>query len=253
METALVLRGGQGVGKTKVGQVFGSLLGDHYALVAESRYVTGQFNAHMMALILLHADEAFWAGDKTAEGKLKDLVTGDAHFIEFKGIDPIRVRNYVRLFVTGNHDWQVPAGFGERRFAVLDVSDAHMQDHTYFAAIDEEMAHGGREALLHHLLTFDLSSENLRKIPETEALLEQKIAAMNAEQIWWYETLRRGELPALAQVSPGECPKDALFNDYLAHAKKQGVNRRSVETQIGMFLRKQVPHLRSYQQAIGQD
>src|SRR3954454_18375911 len=125
METALVLRGGQGVGKTKVGQVFGSLLGDHYALVAESRYVTGQFNAHMMALILLHADEAFWAGDKTAEGNLKDLVTGDTHFIEFKGIDPIRVRNYVRLFVTGNHDWQIPAGFGERRFAVLDVGEAH--------------------------------------------------------------------------------------------------------------------------------
>ena len=137
-----------GVGKTKVGQVVGSLLGDHYALVSSPRYVTGQFNAHMKALLLLHADEAFWAGDKTAEGRLKDLVTGDAHFIEHKGLDPIRVKNYVRLYVTGNEDWQIPAGFGERRFAVLDVGKDHMQDTAYFAAIDAEMDNGGREALL---------------------------------------------------------------------------------------------------------
>ena len=58
----------------------------------------------------------------------------------------------MRLLVTGNADWQVPAGFEERRFAVLDVGDAHQQDHAYFAAIDAEMNAGGREALLFHLL-----------------------------------------------------------------------------------------------------
>jgi hypothetical protein len=94
LDTALVLSGKMGVGKTKVGEVFGSLLGEHYALVSDPRYVTGRFNAHMAALLLLHADEAFWAGDKHSEGKLKDLVSGKQHFIEFKGIDPIRVRNF---------------------------------------------------------------------------------------------------------------------------------------------------------------
>jgi hypothetical protein len=34
------------------------------------------------------------------------------------------VQNYVRLLVTGNNNWLVPAGLEERRFAVLDVSDA---------------------------------------------------------------------------------------------------------------------------------
>jgi hypothetical protein len=45
----------------------------------------------------LHADEAFWAGDHAAEGKLKDLVTGHDHFIEYKGKEPVRVQNFVRL------------------------------------------------------------------------------------------------------------------------------------------------------------
>jgi hypothetical protein len=84
-------------------------------------------------------------------------------------------------------------GFDERRFAVLDVSDAHKQDHTYFAAIDHEMNNGGREALLHHLLNFDLSKVNLRAIPKTGALLEQKIASLSPEAGWLLDLLNRGE------------------------------------------------------------
>jgi Family of unknown function (DUF5906) len=71
--------------------------------------------------LLLHADEGFWAGDHAAEGKLKDLITGETQWIEFKGKDLIRVRNYIRLFVTGNSEWLVPAGYGERRFAIFDM------------------------------------------------------------------------------------------------------------------------------------
>ena len=196
METALVLRGPQGTGKTKIGQVMGSLIGDdHYLLVASPRYITGQFNSHMASLLLLHADEAFWAGDKKSEGTLKDLVTGHYHMLEFKNVDPIRVKNYIRLFVTGNPDWLIPAGFKERRWAVFDMGEDHMQDHAYFAAIDHEMNNGGREALLHYLLNFDLSQVNLRSIPKTAALLDQQIESLTPEQAWWLDTLMSGVLP----------------------------------------------------------
>jgi hypothetical protein len=77
--TSLGLRGKQGAGKTIVGEIVGSLFPDHYRLVADPRYVTGRFNAHMVNLILLQADEAFFAGDKREQGKLKDLVTGNEH------------------------------------------------------------------------------------------------------------------------------------------------------------------------------
>ena len=68
--TALVLRGCMGSGKTKVGEVFGSLIAAHYFMVDDPRYVTGQFNAHMASCLLLQAEEAVWAGDKAAEGRL---------------------------------------------------------------------------------------------------------------------------------------------------------------------------------------
>jgi Family of unknown function (DUF5906) len=240
--TSLALRGRQGVGKTKVGQVFGSLLGVHYYLASEPRYVTGRFNSHMVSLLLLHCDEAFWAGDRAAEGKIKDMITGDYQTIEYKGKEPISVRNFARLLVSGNQDWLIPAGFEERRFATLDVSEEHMKDHSYFAAIDAEMDNGGREALLDYLLRFDLSKVNLREIPKTAALLAQKISSGNPEQSWWLDTLMNGELP-WGVNEPNKCPASRLFARYLKHARLTGVRRRSIETQFGIFLNKAVPGL----------
>ena len=248
--TSLVLRGKQGTGKTIVGKIIGSLFGPHYFAVSDPRLITGRFNSHLIAGLLLHADEAFWAGDHAAEGKLKDLVTGGEHFIEFKGKEVIRVRNYLRLLVCGNPDWLVPAAMDERRSAVIDVGEGNMQDHSYFAAIEAETDSSGREALLYHLLNFDLKTVNLRKIPLTKALLDQKILSMTAEQKWWFDVLNSGELPGgCSEVS--HCPVPVLFNHYIRHASRQGgVHRRSIETQLGMFMNKHVKGLRKLERQI---
>jgi hypothetical protein len=244
MGTSLTVRGKQGTGKTFVGKVIGSLLGEHYSLVADPRYVTGRFNSHMVQCLLLHCDESFWAGDHAAEGKLKDLITGEDHYVEFKGKEPIRVRNYVRLLVTGNPDWVVPAGFEERRFCVLEIGEAQMQNTAYFKAIADELDNGGREALLDHLLKFDLSTVDLREIPRTSALLDQKLASLTTEKGWWLDVLNKGELPYGGGIhDDASCRVQHLFNDYVAHTGKTG-RRRSIETALGMFLNKHVPGLK---------
>ena len=242
METGLAFRGEQGTGKTKLGEVFGSLIRSHYLLAASPRYVTGQFNSHMASLLVLHADEAFWAGDKKSEGTLKDLVSGKNHMLEYKGIDAIEIKNFIRLFVTSNNNWIVPAGFRDRRWAIFDMGEDHMQDHAYFAAIDQEMDNGGREALLHYLLNFDLTQVDLRTVPKTAALLDQQLELMTSEQAWWFEALMRGALPSRPQGinEPRVCLKDDLFNLYILHARIQGISRRSTETRIGIFLRAQL-------------
>lgn len=247
--TALVLRGGQGTGKTIVGRMIGSLLGQHYALVADSRYIVGRFNSHLANSLLLQLDEATWGGDHAAAGKLKDLITGDWQYIEYKGKEPVKVRNYVRLLVTGNNNWLVPAGVDERRFAVLDVGEAKQQNHDYFGAIEEEMNAGGREALLHYLLHFDLDDVPLRTIPDTAALREQKVATLPPEQQWWLDILGRGQLPG-DEAGTGETQCSKLFSDYLALMKELGVNRRQSETAFGITLRRMVPTIQRVRRRI---
>jgi hypothetical protein len=72
--------------------------------------------------------------------------------------------------------------------------------------------------------------------------LDQKIASLTSEQGWWLDTLHRGVLPYGCNAQ-GECPAQRLFDRYVDHASKSGVRRRSIETQVGVFLKKAVPKL----------
>lgn len=241
--TALVLRGRMGTGKTKLGEVFGSMISAHYFAVDDPRYVTGQFNAHMAACILLQAEEAVWAGDKAAEGRLKGLVTSKFQMIEAKGIDPIRIDNHVRLLMTSNEDWVVPAGKDERRFCVLDVNPRCAQNTDYFKEMDEELDKGGRAALLHDLLTFDLSRVDLRRIPRTAALLEQKMRSLDSIDSWWMERCAAGATTVKGDTWQRVIPVETLHDDYLLQADKVGVRRKSEQTAFGIRMNKLVPGL----------
>ncbi|APT31922.1 DNA Metabolism [Methylobacterium phyllosphaerae] len=242
--TALVFRGKMGTGKSTIGEVMGSLIASHYFLVDDPRYLVGQFNAHMASCLLLQADEGFWAGDKAAEGRLKGLVTAETQMIESKGVDPIRLKNYVRLLITSNNDWVIPAGKDERRFGVIDVGDGCAQNGEYFAELHKQLADGGREALLHDLLHFDLTSVNLRQIPKTEALLEQKLRSLDAVESWWFERLAAGTPTAKMEYWRCDMPIDEMFDDYIASADKIGIKRKSEITSFGIKMRRLVPGLK---------
>jgi hypothetical protein len=239
--TALVLRGRMGTGKTKVGEVIGSIIPAHYFQVDDPRYITGQFNAHMASCLLLQAEEAVWAGDKHAEGRLKGLITSESQMIESKGIDPIRIRNFVRLMMTSNEDWVVPAGMDERRFCVLDVHPRCAQNHEYFAEMQAELDAGGRARLLHDLLSFDLGKVNLRQIPRTAALLEQKMRSLDPLDAWWLSRLIEGTPTRGAVEWPNSVTVDALYNDYLKAADEQGVGRKRDRSTFGTRLLKLAP------------
>jgi len=224
--TSLVLRGRQGTGKSKPGEIVGRLLGEHYVKIAQSKHLTGNFNAHMFNCLLLQADEGFWAGDKGAEGVLKDLVTGEVHMLEKKGIDGVQVRNLIRLYVTSNNAWVVPAAFEERRFCVLDVGDGNMQDTDYFARMDAEMEAGGLAHLLAYLVRFDLGTVNLRKIPMTEALWEQKVCTMPLLNHWWLGKLRDGRLLPYGEDWTSDVPTQILYDDYSKYSEKISRERK---------------------------
>lgn len=241
--TALVLRGKMGVGKSVVGDVIGQLLLAHYFLVDDPRYLIGQFNSHMATCLLLQVDEGFWAGDKAAEGRLKGLITATKQMIEAKGVDPIRLDNYVRVIFTSNESWVVPAGMEERRFAVLDVGEAAKQNHGYFAEMYAQLNAGGYEALLANLLAFDLDGANaphLRSIPKTAALLEQKVRSLDSIPAWWLARLVDGSQTHRGTQWEDQKPIRTVYADYLRSAEKTGVRRRATEQEFGIALRKLV-------------
>ncbi len=234
--TSLVLRGKQGAGKTKPLEIIGSLFPQHYCLAANQRYLTGQFNAHLVSCLLLQIDEGFWAGAKDAAGVIKDLVTSHSQMIEKKGVDPTDYKNLVRLAITSNNDWVIPADFEERRFGVLDVGEGNLQDAEFFKSLDRQMDNGGREALLYHLLNLDISNVNLRQPPATEALFEQKIKSLPPEYAWWYDCLSREFIFAREQEWESVVAIENVRKSYMNYADDIGVKRKMSETSLGKLL-----------------
>ena len=99
----------------------------------------------------------------------------------------------------------------------------------------------------------DCNAVNLRQIPHTVALVEQKLEAASPEHGWWLDVLRRGMLPGYREetVPRNEMPSETLYDDYIEHAKKQGIPRRAIETKLGMFLSKVVgPNLKREQEDV---
>ncbi len=133
---------------------------------------------------MLQVEEGFWAGDKKAEGALKHMITSDKVLVEPKYVDAFEVANYARLLVTSNNEWIVPAGFGERRFAVLDADDARANDLAYFAALRRELFEdGGCARFLKYLLEdVRIDFQTLRRPPATPALLEQQLESLEPDR-----------------------------------------------------------------------
>ena len=73
--------------------------------------------------------------------------------------------NRLHVAMAANADWVVPAGAGERRYAVFNCADTFVMGRgddaireEYFKALHRELENGGLEAMLHDLLNLRLTS-----------------------------------------------------------------------------------------------
>ena len=142
--------------------------------------------------MFLFADEAFYAGDKSHVGVLKALITEPTLTVEAKYKNAAQVPNFTHIMMASNESWVVPVSLDARRFLVLLTSPTKVRDRAYFSAIWKEMEAGGYAAMLHDLLNYDLTNFDVRDVPDTEGLQEQKKLSLDTSVAWWLDVLHRG-------------------------------------------------------------
>lgn len=241
-ETALVLRGRQGTGKGVFVEHLGALFGEHYLTVYKHEQITGKFNAHLMHVLLLHLNEALWGGHKAAAGTLKGLITDPWIPIEPKGKDLFSVKNYSRVIVASNELWAVPVDIDDRRFLVLDVSDARKEDHSYFAQIHAQMTKGGgREALMFHLQTLDLSGFDVRKVPVSTSSIDLKLQSAEPVFQWWFHKLKESQ----GEGWPLQVEKAMLHEEYLSWCQTMKQQHPLTPELFGRAMKRMVPTIES--------
>lgn len=244
-EVALVLKGGEGTGKGIFLRAIKHLLGQHGFAVNNAKHLIGNFNLHLRDCVFLFADEAFFAGDKQHIGTLKSLVTEPYLTIEGKGQDIVQTPNYLHIAMASNEEWVVPAALDARRFFVLNVSDERVGDFQYFTDIDNQMSHGGYEAMLFELLHRDIGKFNVRNFPNTDALGEQKKLSLPLEFAWWQDVLMRRYvfesklgLSDIFSEWMEQISTNLLFASYSVFARERYERHPLSRETLGRFMRK---------------
>jgi hypothetical protein len=240
---AVALRGKQGVGKNVFIDTFGALFGQAYTTVTDTAQLTRNFNSQLFNKIIVFGDEAVWGGEKRSRAVLKSMITSPTIVIERKYAEPFEAPNYIRLFTATNDDWAAPKEFGDRRWLVLDVSDAHRRDESYFAAIRESMENGGYCDLMHRLLTADISGVNFqRDMPSTEAGLINSISSLEPTEYFFYELLRDDHRRLYdsqeLQVFDRDVPCDEIYRLYSAYVVEHQVKYPQRREELGKVLTK---------------
>ena len=241
---ATVFRGPKGVGKNALVERVGDLLGNHFFLTSNRRYLTSNFTGHLEKCLMFVLDEAFWSGDKQSEGIIKDLVTGSKHVIEHKGKEPYSVRNLTRIAIIGNEDWVVPASHDERRWAVFDVGSGRRQDRDFFKRMREGLDAGGNRHLLRYLLDYELGDINAA--PDTKGLLRQKHASLEPFEQWWLDCLMSGCLVSSDfSTWPDEVVTTRFQAAYQKYMRDRNIRTRSLDSRsIGRTLSTVVPSIK---------
>tara|TARA_R110000744_G_scaffold69926_3_gene141720 strand:+ start:635 stop:2776 length:2142 start_codon:yes stop_codon:yes gene_type:complete len=239
-ETAIVVVGEKGCGKSAIFDIMGRLVRDNYFPTAERRMLLGNFNSHMETVLLFQLEEALWAGDKQAEGKLKHLITGKTHIIERKGFEPYKVGNYARIYMTSNERWAVPATVDERRFTALECLGDKMGDKAYFKAMFKQLDDGGYRSLMTLLLGWKVDKTAVHVALSTDALGDQKMENLGDDGKWLYDCLMEGCISG-TEFDEGwgdRIEVKDVYDSYLEHTKKSGVRYPKSTHGLGRGLRK---------------
>ena len=102
------------------------------------------------------------------------MITERLLTMEEKYIQAKPVLNRLSILMASNETFVVPAELDDRRFAVIDVSEAQQNKPEYFNHLWRTVEGSGLSGFLQYLLDFDISKFDIRTLPETAARTEQK-------------------------------------------------------------------------------
>ena len=131
---------------------------------------------------------------------------------------------------------------------MLEVGNAHKEDTEYFEAIDEQMQNGGLAAMLCELLSWPITLD-MRKVPVTPWLVEQRIASADPKRLWLRDLIAEGGFPRPAwddwfelNVNDSTAvPRKELFASAKDAFSRAG--RPASERQVSDWLKKELGEL----------
>lgn len=219
LQSAIVLHGPQGTGKSQFFEAVAKIYGD-YAAVLNQGAIEDKFNSDWSERkLFIVADEIVARADMHhLKNQLKTLVTGEWVRVNPKNVAAHRERNHMNIVFLSNEKIPIVIENDDRRHLIIWTPPPLSQQ--FYDDLAAEIANGGVAAFHHFLLNLDLGDfKPWSRPPMTSA--KRDLAAMNRESvdrflIEWQD----GEIEGLPFCP---CGSADLYTAYQNWCRKAGV------------------------------
>lgn len=186
----LILKGGEGTGKSFFAKIIQTLLTTEHCLKAVSiDDVTRKFNVHQANKLFCYLEEAFFGGNQETNDKLKSIITNDVINIEIKGGAVFQMPTFCNYMVTTNHDIPTKISKDDRRAVIFEVSEEYKNNNNYFASFQKWLENGGYNNLMHLFLNYKFEQKHW-DFNYTVEKKEAKEFSMDSTEKFWLDLLQ---------------------------------------------------------------
>lgn len=220
MESAVVVHGPQGTGKSRFFEAYAKIYGP-YGRVLDQSAIEDNFNADWASKkLFILADEVLARGDMYhLKNRLKGFITGSTIRVNTKMVTAHIERNCMNIVFLSNEKMPVVLENDDRRHCVI-WTPPKLPDDIYHA-VNDEIDNGGIEALHDYLLRLDLGGfKPWSKPPLTKANHELIDLGIGSDERFIREWLA-GETPHPV----GPCASMDLYAAYQRWARANGESR----------------------------
>ena len=229
-EVGLALLGKQGTGKSTLFEIMIRIIGYLYCYAtSENEDINGKFNGYLSKTILCFFDEA-----KISEegyNKIKTWITQPSINIQQKGVNQIFKKNFTNFMLATNKTKFIPLEKRDRRWFVLEVSDAERGKEKYwnelYKNIDNEI-----EGFVNYL--YELDVKRLEEPPLNEA---KELQIENAESkivSWFNKWIKSAECKEYSFISGTDkvIKASVIHNAFVNDPNGQDINIKSFIKEI---------------------
>lgn len=232
---SLLLKSGQGTGKTALSLPLFRILGDYALMTNGEDSITGRFNSSLANKLLVFGDEIDLRNRKTLD-RMKPLISEDSLQVEFKGREKAKFPNFIRFIFATNLDQVLRADTRERRYTILEPSDKYSKDTAYFKNyFDWVDNRNGAAHLMHYLLNFDISDFKQFEAQKSSGLIDEKLANLSVVAEFFYQELSK-EFPfrSLGQNAPAKTLEEQ-FRSYI-DVNSHALNAHQARSTLSKFI-----------------
>lgn len=225
---AVLLIGGQGIGKSLLGGMLAKLFGERNVQIITAEQLRSSFNSWISMAHLVVVNEIPGPGNHQVAAQLKSYITDSYIKVNEKNIPVYSIRNRASFFLISNEDDAARLDPDDRRFLVWK-SKAQKKSASYYKWLMRWFNGGGAERVLHFLRARDLAGFDPHAAPpRTRARSELAMDSRDDVQAYLQNAFDAGEVPFKHDL--------AVANHVVNHL--HGTRRMTITLKaLGKFLR----------------